>query len=88
MLLVWILSPFIWLANQVVNLLPVADVQGLASNMGPAETAFCYSAGLNSVFPVTEALTALGLLCLVYAGMHSAGAIRRVWSLISGGGGA
>lgn len=42
---------------------------------------------LDSALPITEIFSAMGIYGGFYLGAHGGSAMRRLWSLISGGGG-
>lgn len=72
----------------LVGLLP-------AANLGPFQAAavglgqgFGWAMVVNTWLPMSDLLAGVALIGAVYIGLHSGNLVRRIWSLISGGGGA
>ncbi len=72
----------------IVRLFPVADLSPLNAAAAATVEAFKFGRTLNAHIPFVEGLAMIGLYLSVYVALHGANLLRRVVSLLTGGGGA
>lgn len=87
MLVMGLLQAVLGFMTWLVSMLPSAatfDVSWLHS----AQRWIGVSMMLDSYLPITEILSALTIYGVVYVAADTGGILRKMWSMISGGGGA
>lgn len=75
---------FVWVMHQM----PQADTSGIQSAIGYASNVVAVVSALDLYFPMSTGLICLGIYMSIYAALHGANLIRRLYSAVSGGGGA